>query len=143
MSDYTRRRPIGTILTNSFRCMQAMEALAIVFLWIQEGTAIRKQRREERLKQFCTRHPIIKKDMTYMKTTVMSISRATRYSVKKYMRVLEHAIDLRNDFSYAKKVVFKSRVWHTVRSEEWSYRIVPLAQLFPEAIAQYPTLQYL
>ena len=36
-----------------------MDALAIVIMWISEGTKIREQQRREQLKKFCMRHRMI------------------------------------------------------------------------------------
>lgn len=124
---------------------QAMEALAIVILWIAEGNEIRKRRRQALLDHFCANHPRMKMvDMTVMKTRIMSFVKALpSFTVEAYLLRVERNIDKRMDFSPTLKLVFKSRVRYTVYCDDWPYQIVRLIQLYPELLPRFPILHIL
>lgn len=111
--------------------------MVIVIMWIAEGNKVRKQRHQAILDAFCAKHPVHKLDWNLLKRRFMSLVAAIP-SITIEDNLLAHCKAISSgNFSFTKKLVLKSTLQHVVESDNWTYSVAPLHELYSEIPPQF------
>lgn len=116
-----------------------MEALAIVIMWMAEGTRNRIQHRHDLLTDFCLQHQRnypITQDWTVLKwgfTWIRAVLH-NRTPVSHTIKIYKNVVDEKN-WTPVKKMVWKSRFDYVIQDDSWS-SFDPQTYVPPPAIAQ-------